>query len=317
MKKEEETNHIGKIAKFIPAQDIKDRFFAGYEKQIKTGLILGTEAAKGGIWRVMLLGFPGCGKSEFPFVLAYKLNKDYRCNFSLLYIKCHRLASTFDDVQKTKSYLKQLTDKIEKFQPVILAFDEFDAISPRRTTTSALTELSLWTMSFLTNGSEEELSKKMLIFGIANFPSQVDIAVRDRLQYYIYFNLPNEEVITEMLEYKKIPKSKKVSKRLIEFTAKEGQSLTGRGVLFACNTLRHIEGSAVKNILQKKSPEEIANLLLVHALPVSTREIAEYHNQNRDYIRHSNKAMDYWLAKYDQYKPHKIPPTKKKRGKTK
>jgi len=287
-----------KIANFYPPGSLKNRFFAGYDQELKTGLMIGKQVSHSGVWKVLLFGFPGCGKSEFPFILVEKLKTELNLDFSLLYVKCHRLASYYDDVGQMKSHLKELKEKVEDFQPTILAFDEFDAISPRRTSiSSSLTELSLWTMSFLANGSDIDSDKKMLVFGITNFPNLVDVAVRDRFQYPMFFGIANMNVVSAILEYNGIRNPKEVSMKLLELLTQAGQTVTGRGVALGCKALKQIESEILKKT--DVPPEQMAKLLLIHAQPINTKEFNDYHSQNWGLIKQSKTVLDYWLEKFN------------------
>lgn len=291
----EEQDDIGKISLFVPARDHKDYFFVGYEDEIKAGMNLLRQAVEGGVWRVLIFGFPGCGKSEYPFVLASRAKATLRLNVSLLYVKCHRLASSFEDTNKMKAYLRELTGKIESFQPIILAFDEFDAISPKRDSQSSLlTELSLWAMSFLSNGNDVDSEKKILFFGITNFPNQMDVAVRDRLQYPMHFGNAGVEVIKSMLEHNGIPNSNEVANIMLEINSQLGQTITGRGIALACKALVRLEKKQLSKVFETSSAEEIAKTISVHAQPVSNKEISDWERLNRNLIQHSETVKSYW-----------------------
>ena len=267
---------------------------------------MGDAVSKGWVCRTLLFGFPGCGKSEYPFVIAYKLKRELAINCSLLYIKCHRLASAHNEASAMKAHLREITKEIKKFQPIILAFDEFDAISPRRTSpSSSLAELSLWTMSFLANGSKEDKGEKIFVMGITNFPTQVDVAVLDRLQYRIYFGLPDTGVIAQMLGQQKIPHHEDVANLLIGRMAQRGLVVTGRGIMLACKAIQHIENCGEKVLSPDMRPDEIADRVLIHSPTINSKEISDYENENRIYIANSDVVVNYWSSIFKNPKSSK------------
>jgi SpoVK/Ycf46/Vps4 family AAA+-type ATPase len=287
---------IGKISQFFPAGEIVDHYFAGYDDEIRAGMNLVKQATEGGVWRVLVFGFPGCGKSEFPFVLAAKANTA-KMNMSLLYVKCHRLASYFEDANAMKRHLRELRNQIENFQPIILAFDEFDAISPRRENPNAsLTELSLWAMSFLSNGNDVDSDRKMLFFGITNFPNLMDVAVRDRLQYPFHFGNASAEVIEKMLERNGIPNGRDVAGRILQHNSNFGQTVTGRGIALACKALRRLEKkNELGDVFKECDSSEIARAISVHAQPVRDKDISDWNELNRNLIEQSELVKQYWM----------------------
>jgi hypothetical protein len=79
-----------------------------------------------------------------------------------------------------------------------------------------------------------------------------------------------------------------------------GHTVTGRGIALACKALKRIEGAAFPACVNLKSPEEIAQLLSVHAQPVSVNEIGEYQKENWGLHRQSEEVTKYWLDKHDE-----------------
>lgn len=296
-----------KFEDFVPYESVEKRFFAGYKKEVEAGLALGLYAYTGQLVKAFIFGFPGCGKSEYPYYLTYQLNQlGYK--YSLLYIKCHRLASACDQVAMMKSYLRERSNEIRKFLPIIVVFDELDAISPTKTTPgSSLKELTSWTMSFLANGSQESTLKKVMVFGITNYPSEVDQAVLDRFQHTLYFDPPTEEVVKEMLEHQGFIRSERLARKLIQQISSHGQTVTGRGIMLACKTMRCIAEITSEDwgkCLSSKSDEDISQELLINLNPVDTREIDIYTTLNRGRIDHSKRVILYWAQQLQRLQPH-------------
>jgi len=300
-----------KFEDFVPHGDVKERFFAGYRKQVEAGLALGIYAYAGHLVKAFLFGFPGCGKSEYPYRLAYELNQsDYK--YSLLYIKCHRLANAYDEVAMMKSYLRERSSTIRKFLPIIIAFDEVDVISPMRTThISSLQELTSWTMSFLANGSQESILEKVMVFGITNYPTEVDEAVLDRFQYPMCFDPPTEEVVQEMLKHQDFIRPERLARKLNEQLTSQGQTVTGRQIMLACKTIRYLAQITNKDwdgYLSSKSDEEISREILDNLRPDDTGKIERYNALNRSLTNHSARVVSYWAQKLQELQRH-VPPS--------
>lgn len=273
-----------------PEQPIRNHFFINYTQQLQAGLMMGIDAALNKEeYRVLLFGYPGSGKSEYPYELLNYLRK-LGFKYVLMYIRCNRITSRYDNPSEIKSWLRQHTEEIKKYDFKMLIFDEFDSISPRRFFLPSQRELSLWTMSFLANGTK--VGKKTLIFGITNFPLDVDEAVRDRLQYYLFFDFPDKEVITSILSYFEIPQPKEVAKNISSLLVQEQYGVTGRGLVFACKKIKKLD------TLENKTPEEIADLILNHVQPVPKKDIDKYYKQNSIFIKYAHRNINYWSKKY-------------------
>jgi AAA+ superfamily predicted ATPase len=289
---------ISKLAKFTPNKQINERFFAGYERQMRACKALCIDAASGQCHKVLLFGFPGVGKSEFPNALAYRLNHEHNQTFSLLYIKCHRFASIVANEQEIRKHLKEFTDSITRYSPLILAFDEFDEISRSRKKVGSSTHLSSWTLNFLTNGVETS-KKGMVIFGIVNYPDEIEVAIRDRFQYTIYFDLPDQQTIEGILSLENIPRSKEIAERLLDIMARDRRVLTGRGLIYACRSLKRLNGMGELDTLRNMNVEEVCEKILIHATPIDYQDITDYKSRYNTLIEHSEKVVKYWEERFN------------------
>ena len=297
----------GRFEDFVPCDSVEKHFFAGYGKEVEAGLALGIYAYAGHPVKAFLFGFPGCGKSEYPYYLTYELNqRGYK--YSLLYIKCHRLASAFDQIAMMKSYLRDRMTTIRKFLPIIIVFDEVHAISPIITSpASSLQDLTSWIMSFLANGSQEIELRKVMVFGITNHPEAVAQAVLDRFQHTLYFEPPSQEVVKEMLEYQRFARADQVARKLFEQTSSREQTMTGRGVMLACKTVRCLADMTKQewsNYFDSKSDQDIARELLCNFSPIDNKEITFYRGLNRGRIGHSERVVSYWSQQLPRLQPH-------------
>jgi SpoVK/Ycf46/Vps4 family AAA+-type ATPase len=286
------------IHEFLTPDQIKDRFFAGYNRELNVGFELGIRSAKRGVWKALLFGLPGCGKSEYPYALVAKLNLVYKLHYSLLYIKCQTLASTFANTTEMKQYLDDKSQGIRNHQPVVLAFDELDAISERREFGTSQAGLAIWVMSFLSTGFATDPNARALIFGITNYPQRLDPAVRDRFDYSVYFEVPREDVVAAILENNGFPRAAEVAKCLESLSGSIGYTFSGRGIFSACRAAKRIEGSDFDATFEAKSSPAIAQYLLTHAAPVYPNDISDYERQNHVLILKSQSAVDFWDQKF-------------------
>jgi len=263
--------------------EIEKILFAGYEDQMRVGLAMGKRAAeRRAEYRTLLFGYPGTGKTIYAQALAYRLN-DAGYNYSLLYVKCNSLIR-LGKVDEILSHLNQI-ERYSEFTPLIVAFDELDTLAVSRDTTPTVyTSATGNMMNFL-----DRRKKSTLTFGIANYPNQLDTAVTDRFDYSLFFELPNKEVLIQILDHYKIPNPKEVVERLRLMSL--ASFITGRGIVKACQ-----EVGERSNDLEKMARLLHANI----GLPVPFDETRKYEFANRRFIDRSLATSEFWLLKHDE-----------------
>ncbi len=139
---------------------------------------------------MLLYGPPGCGKT----FVAEKFAEETGFNFIL--VKSSDLASTF--VHGSQEKIAKLFKKAEQEAPVVICFDEFDALVPDRSTPGAQYtsgEVNEF-LSQLNNCSQ----KGIFVVGTSNRPDKIDPAVlrTGRIDKQVYVPLPDREARREM-----------------------------------------------------------------------------------------------------------------------
>ena len=140
---------------------------------------------------MLLYGPPGCGKTFF----AEKFAEETGCNFML--IKASDLASVY--IHGSQEKIAELFKKAEANAPVVLCFDEFDALVPTRSSGSESQHRDGEVNEFL---SQLNNCSKRGIFVIAttNRPDKIDVAVlrTGRIDKHVFVPLPDFEARKEM-----------------------------------------------------------------------------------------------------------------------
>ena len=139
---------------------------------------------------MLLYGPPGCGKTFF----AEKFAEETGFNFIL--IKASDLGSSF--VHGSQEKISKLFKIAEQNAPIVLCFDEFDALVPDRSTfgiQSQAGEVNEF-LSQMNNCSK----KGIFIVATSNRPDKIDPAVlrTGRIDKNVYVPLPDREARREM-----------------------------------------------------------------------------------------------------------------------
>lgn len=141
---------------------------------------------------ILLFGPPGNGKSFFAERLAEELD----IKFTM--VTPSSLASSF--LHGTQQIMADLFQKLEKEAPVLIAFDEFDAIAPNRATdyihhqSGEVNEL----LTQLNNAADRGIYVLMM----TNYPERVDPAIlrKGRVDNIIYMGLPDDITRKQIFE---------------------------------------------------------------------------------------------------------------------
>ncbi|WP_294743566.1 AAA family ATPase [uncultured Prevotella sp.] len=139
---------------------------------------------------MLLYGPPGCGKT----FVAEKFAEETGFNFIL--VKSSDLASSF--VHGSQEKIAQLFKQAEKHAPIVICFDEFDALVPDRSNPAAqysAGEVNEF-LSQLNNCSQ----RGIFVVGTTNRPDKIDPAVlrTGRIDKQVYVPLPDKEARKEM-----------------------------------------------------------------------------------------------------------------------
>ncbi len=134
---------------------------------------------------MLLYGPPGCGKSYFAEKFAEESGFNYK------FVKASDLGSIY--VHGGQGKIAELFDKARKKSPMIICFDEFDAMVPNRTSRSAehiSGEVNEF-LSQLNNCSRDGI----FVIGTTNQPEMIDPAVlrKGRVDISVYIPAPDHE----------------------------------------------------------------------------------------------------------------------------
>ena len=141
---------------------------------------------------MLLYGPPGCGKTFF----AEKFAEETGFNFAL--IKSSDLSSSL--VHGSQIMISKLFRQAEEHSPIVLCFDEFDALVPDRSAPGS-SYVSSEVNEFLTQ-MNNCAQRGIFIVATTNRPDKIDPAIRrtGRLDRSVYVPLPDYEARLEMFK---------------------------------------------------------------------------------------------------------------------
>lgn len=135
---------------------------------------------------MLLYGPPGCGKSFFAEKFAYE------SGFKFMLVKGSDIASPY--FHATQGKIKSLFDKARLNAPVVICFDEFDAMVPRRTET--MDEHTVQEVGEFLTQMNNCAADHIFIVATTNRPDMIDPAVlrSGRLDMHVYVPALDEKV---------------------------------------------------------------------------------------------------------------------------
>ena len=139
--------------------------------------------------KLLLIGPPGTGKTLTASVLAGELG------LPLLQVRLDGLITRF--MGETAAKLRQIFDSIGHTRGVYL-FDEFDAIGSQRGLSNDVGEIRRVLNSFLLMIEQDR--SHSLIIAATNYPFILDPALFRRFDDVLYYDLPSESHIAELLK---------------------------------------------------------------------------------------------------------------------
>ena len=137
---------------------------------------------------MLLYGPPGCGKSFFAEKFAEETG------FNYLFVKSSDLASSY--VHGSQEKINQLFEQAAKNAPIVVCFDEFDALVPDRSWNNVSAEEVNEFLTQMNNCSK----RGIFIVATSNRPDKIDPAVlrTGRIDKMIYVPLPDQEARKEL-----------------------------------------------------------------------------------------------------------------------
>jgi transitional endoplasmic reticulum ATPase len=139
---------------------------------------------------MLLYGPPGCGKT----FVAEKFAEE--TGFNYLLVKSSDLASSY--VHGAQEKIAQLFRQAEKNAPIVVCFDEFDALVPDRSTPAA--QYTSGEVNEFLSQLNNCAKRGIFVVGTTNRPDKIDPAVlrTGRIDKQVYVPLPDREARREM-----------------------------------------------------------------------------------------------------------------------
>lgn len=277
------------ICFYSPTEIPADKRLFGYDLQKKAGLGLSIGVHRGGCQTLLTFGYPGTGKSDYPFVLASILNQHFDPPFSVIEIKCDKMASVIDNPLETRSMLTERLNEAQEHKPLIISFDEIESmVPPLEEVIASRGTLVQWLRDYL-----NEIRSKTMLLAVTNYPKRVDDSVYRRLHVPIYFNpTPHEVVRTLIREFIGCAGNvaDEIARGIAANLKRHKMIPMGANVIYACKT-------AIKacDDLNTLTTEEIVNHLTSCIPPTSSKSVQNYRKGNKDLIEFSEKRiLPYW-----------------------
>lgn len=139
---------------------------------------------------MLLYGPPGCGKTFFAEKFAEETG------FNYLFVKSSDLASSY--VHGSQEKIRQLFDQAKKHAPIVVCFDEFDALVPNRGVRG--NEYVASEVNEILSQMNNCAKRGIFIVATSNRPDKIDPAVlrTGRIDKMVYVPLPDLEARKEM-----------------------------------------------------------------------------------------------------------------------
>jgi SpoVK/Ycf46/Vps4 family AAA+-type ATPase len=141
--------------------------------------------------RILFCGPPGCGKTMCAEVLAMEMG------LPLALIRLDSVVSSY--LGETAANLRKVFDFVNT-RPMVVLFDEFDAIGKERTDATEHGELKRVVNAVLQ--MLDAYQGKSLIIAATNHESMLDSAIWRRFEDVLVFNVPTREELVRLLTIK-------------------------------------------------------------------------------------------------------------------
>ena len=260
----------------------------GYENQLKVGIAMGSKVSRGESIVTLVFGYPGTGKSSYPFVLARFLNAKCNKRISCCYVRCDRFAYETLVNPQMIAQLQQAYEWAKSNTPVIWIFDEVDSLVPRR---YLVPHMRPWFLDFL---DRVEIDEGFLVIGITNNPENLDDAVRRRIMRSpIYFEPTPPDVLKRIIRaYLDTERCNEIYERLSNELNKLNLRVLAGSLVRACSYVR----KACQDIAQM-TVDQIVEELMCHIGAESKTWVDDYEHRLRAFIRLSQQyVIPRWLG---------------------
>jgi SpoVK/Ycf46/Vps4 family AAA+-type ATPase len=233
------------------------------------------------IMSCLLFGMAGTGKTCLVEQAAWWLKTKYSLQTNFLQIHCNDLIRKAPTAEIAERFLERGIFHMSLHRPMIVAFDELDALAKARETNPSLGEFSLRVSSMFSEGFEPAIKKggQLMVVGVTNDPTGIDEAVKDRLGPPVYAPMPNLEIIREIIEKRGIPESDKVADRLADHLGTS--KISPRSLVYGCDDVKRcfLKGSSLDS-------DYVARLIIGSSSAIrSKKEVDDYELKNDTLIR--------------------------------
>ena len=229
--------------------------------------------------RIIMYGPPGCGKSFVAEAIAGEL----KCHYAVIV-----LSDVLDKyVGEAPKRIKAIFEEAERYDNVLLFFDEIDSIcASRDSDESTHTKDILNTFLTCMSGFKPKEKSLKVIIGATNRPWALDAALvrGGRLDTAIYVRLPDEEARRFFIEkdFKKHPEVYEGSSLSVEYAVKALEGYSGadiKSILDQAKT-RTLKRVLADNLPQgqfyKVSKEDFDAAIAAHHNPVTEDMLLRY-----------------------------------------
>lgn len=200
---------------------------------------------------MLLYGPPGCGKTYFAEKFAEETN------FNFMLVKASDIGSSL--VHGSQEKIKKLFKKAENNSPIVLCFDEFDAVVPDRGAHGneyVASEVNEF-LSQMNNCSE----RGIFIVATSNRPDKIDPAIlrTGRIDKQVYVPLPDFEARKEM--FRLYLENRPIEGDLnYDLYAKETEGYIASDIAYIVNDAAMTAAFARKNITSQLLSTTIHNI---------------------------------------------------------
>lgn len=280
---------------FFHYSAVRDLDLANYSDQIDVMTKIAKRAfAEKTTAHYLCFGMAGTGKTSLARKSNWNLNSYHKMACSRIEIKCNTLVFNASTAETAKHFLSKAIFYMKKYRPMLVFFDELDALARTRVRTDPrITEFSHLVCSMLDEKFAKSIKEQgqLVVVGITNDPEGVDDAVRDRLGSTIYVPLPTVAVIREILQKQVIPRFEMVADRMTEHLGND--RISPRGLVEGCADVKKNSSDLLQGT--NPDPDKIAREILgASGGRKSERAIEEYGRRNETYIKQSDLVMARW-----------------------
>jgi SpoVK/Ycf46/Vps4 family AAA+-type ATPase len=272
--------------------------FLGYEEQFKVGTSIAANAAKGNTKlqprSLLFFGIPGNGKTLFPKALVQRLNEQMKLKFSLTMVVCDLIPTETGEPAQIIRGLDEIMQESQKNEPVIICFDEVDLLCPDMSEVSAKrSPYSAWMRRLLKH--DRFKNKTVLIVGITNYPSCIDLSVKRNFGLLVYFEPTPIDIVKKIIHQElagSTRKAKLVAERYMNDFREVEMRPMGAETTMACRILKE----NYQNI-DTMSVDDVVTILKASTPIAPTElEIQMFESKNRNLIDYSRKCvLPHWL----------------------